>query len=72
MDSESLLKAAQEGAICARCGGFHVVDVTSGILLAEAEERRGKAIPICHCEGCELCRDFRQVIAEVIEDEHQL
>ncbi len=69
MDVDELMQAAADGAICPECGGVHVVDAESAILLSAAEERTGRPIPWCDCEGCTLCRDLRQAVARLEKEE---
>jgi hypothetical protein len=70
MDEKELVRAAENGALCEVCGGVHVPDVDTAILMSAAEEKLKKEIPQCDCE-CELCRPFREELEAFVAEEEQ-
>ena len=58
--SADIQALAQAGGLCPTCGGVHALNIEIAILSRVAE------LPLCLCDGCQVCTPFWNQVALVM------
>lgn len=53
------------GSLCS-CGGVHISSADTAIIALSIAEATKTAIPWCDCEGCDICKTFRDAVGRIL------
>jgi len=68
----ALQELANSGALCSDCGGLHVGKVDTAIISSSIAQATQTPIPWCSCAECLACKNFREALGRIIEEQSRL